>query len=58
MNEENLKKISIVLNGIIFKKAELEDNFVNVYSNVMERAKEIELEEGNEFLLLLGDVGE
>jgi hypothetical protein len=53
---ENFFDITAKLVGIIFKKAELEDNFDLVYSKVFERMYEIEDFDG-EFLSVLGEVG-
>lgn len=44
------------LNGIILRKAELDNNFETVYSRVFERMNNLE-EFGEEFILVLGDIG-
>lgn len=54
MNEE-IVDITAKLNGIIFKKAELEKNFKKVYLEVFE--KMFEIEEFDELLKILGDLG-
>ena len=43
------------LSGIILKKAEIENDFVGVYSKVFEKIFELDFEE--ESILILGDVG-
>ncbi len=42
------------LNGIILKKAEIEDDTIGVYSRVFERIDELDSEE---IVLCLGDMG-
>lgn len=51
-----LIEVTIKLNGIIFKKAELEKDFVGVYSRVLERIFELE-DFGDDFILVLGNAG-
>lgn len=57
MNEEIIKKVATVLNGIIFKKAELDGNMVGVYSEVLKRVNDFEDIEGEEILSVLGETG-
>jgi 3-dehydroquinate synthetase len=54
LNEEFLK-MTVNLNGIILKKAEIEKNF-NVYSRVFEKMYETESTE-EDFLSVLGEIG-
>lgn len=54
LNEE-LLTLTAKLNGIILKKAELENNFDKVYSRVLEKIVEVEFDE--DFLSILGEVG-
>jgi hypothetical protein len=57
LNEEFLK-LTVNLNGVILKKAELDNSF-SVYSKVFERMYEIDFdaEAEEEFLSVLGEVG-
>ena len=58
MNEENnLIEFTAKLGGVIFKKAELENNFEAVYSRVIERMFHLQAVGGDEFLFVLGDIG-
>jgi len=45
------------LTGIILKKAELENNFEEVYSKVFERMFQLQATGEDEFLFVLGEVG-
>lgn len=54
---EEIMELTVKLNGIILRKAELENNFTSVYSKVFEKINEIEGIGEEEFLLVLGDVG-
>lgn len=60
MAEENIIDFTTKLNGIILKKAELENDFDRVYSMVFERMYAIEGAgelEGDDFLYVLGEIG-
>jgi len=58
LNEEaNIMELTARLGGIIFKKAELENNFEGVYSKVFERMFQLQATGGDEFLFILGDIG-
>lgn len=60
MAEENIIDFTTKLNGIILKKAELENDFDRVYSMVFERMYTIEGAgelEGDDFLYVLGEIG-
>lgn len=50
-------KITSKLSGVILRKAELEDNFKEVYGMVFDRMYDIETVEGDEFLSVLGEIG-
>jgi len=55
--EQDLMELTSKLGGIILRKAELENNFTEVYSMVFERMNEIEIKGGDEFLAVLGEIG-
>jgi len=58
LNEENsIVEFTAKLGGVIFKKAELENNFEGVYSKVIERMFQLQAVGGDEFLFVLGDIG-
>ena len=58
LNEEaNIIEMTARLGGVILKKAELENNFEAVYSKVFERMFQLQAEGGDEFLIILGDIG-
>lgn len=60
MVEESIIDFTTKLNGIILKKAELENDFDRVYSMVFERMYAIEGSEGiegDDFLFVLGEIG-
>ena len=57
MFEQEILELMAKLNGAIWKKAETSGEFLNVYSEVFERAQEIENPGGLEGLTLLGDLG-
>jgi hypothetical protein len=50
-------EVSAKLNGIILKKAEMHNDFEGVYSFVFRRMLELQNLEGDEFLVVLGDMG-
>lgn len=50
-------ELTAKLGGIILKKAELENNFTNVYSRVFENIVNLESFEGDDFLFVLGEIG-
>lgn len=54
LSDELNANIGLMLNGVIFKKAQ-QENFVNVYTNVFQRMHELENEE--DIVLVLGEVG-
>ena len=56
-NDETMIEVTSKLSGIILRKAELEGNFDGVYSMVFERMYDIESLEGDEFLMVLGEIG-
>jgi hypothetical protein len=45
------------LSGAILRKAEMDSDFNGVYSMVFERMMGLESVEGDEFLMVLGDIG-
>lgn len=45
------------LSGVIFKKAELENNYRQIYSKVFEKILEIEVSGKEEVLEVLGNIG-
>lgn len=55
--DEGLTEITVKLNGIILRKAELENNFEKIYLKVFEKMVEIEEFEGEELLEIFGDLG-
>jgi hypothetical protein len=55
--DEQIKELTTNLGGIILKKAELENNFDRVYSMVFQKMYDLEEVEGDEFLLVLGEIG-
>ena len=57
LEKKGIWKIGTILNGVILKKAELENNFTAVYSTVIDRVDRLEKIEDDEFLFILGDVG-
>lgn len=50
-------EMSTKLGGVIFRKAEMEDDFEKVYSKVFERMVEVELLGSETILEILGNVG-
>lgn len=54
---EGLEEITAKLNGIILRKAELENNFEKVYLKVFEKMVEIEEFEGEGLLEIFGNLG-
>lgn len=56
-NDETMVEITSKLSGIILRKAELENNFKDVYGMVFDRMYDIESFEGDEFLIVLGEIG-
>lgn len=50
-------QVTAKLSGIILRKAELESDFDGVYSAVFERMFGLENVEGDEFLMVLGEIG-
>jgi len=52
---EQIADITAKLNGVIFRKAELEKNFEKVYLKIFE--KMVEIEEFDNFLIVFGDLG-
>jgi len=57
LDEKDMLEINAKLSGIILKKAELENNFVSVYTKVFKKIDELEILEGEEFLMVLGEIG-
>lgn len=55
--EPSILELTARLGGVIFKKAELENNFEAVYSKVFEKMYELQATGGEEFLIILGEVG-
>lgn len=55
LNEEFLK-LTVNLNGIILRKAEMEKSFT-VYSKVFEKIYEVEEVTEEDFLSVLGEIG-
>lgn len=51
-----LIEMTTKLNGIILRKAELEKDFVGVYSRVLDRIFELD-DFGDDFILVLGNTG-
>ena len=56
-NDETMVQVTAKLSGIILRKAELESDFDGVYSMVFERMLGLENVEGDEFLMVLGEIG-
>jgi len=56
-NDETMVQVTAKLSGIILRKAELESDFDGVYSMVFERMFGLENVEGDEFLMVLGEIG-
>ncbi|MBI4894540.1 MAG: hypothetical protein HY833_02295 [Candidatus Aenigmarchaeota archaeon] len=56
-NDETMVQVTAKLSGIILRKAELESDFDGVYSAVFERMFGLENVEGDEFLMVLGEIG-
>jgi len=55
-----LNEIVFILNdlsGAIFKKAELNDDFVTTYSDVFKKLVELQISENKEVLEVLGSIG-
>jgi hypothetical protein len=50
-------QVTAKLSGIILRKAELESDFDGVYSMVFKRMFDLENVEGDEFLMVLGEIG-
>lgn len=50
-------ELTTKLGGVIFRKAELEDDFERVYLKVFEKMVEVELTGGENLLEILGEVG-
>lgn len=58
MNEDfEVGELTTNLEGIIFRKAELENNFEKVYLKFFEKIVEIQMKESEELLEVLGNVG-
>ena len=55
--EPTIIEMTAKIGGVILKKAELENNFEAVYSKVFERIFELHAVGGEEFLIVLGEVG-
>jgi len=53
---EIFAEMSVKLNGAILRKAELENNFKDVYTKIFERVAVVE-RFGTEFLEIFGDMG-
>ena len=49
-------RVSVELNGIILRKAEMERSF-NVYPEIFEKLSELEEFEEEDFLSILGNIG-
>ncbi len=56
-DNQEITELTAKLGGIILKKAELENNFTNVYSRVFENIVNMERFEGDDFLFVLGEIG-
>ena len=55
--DDQIRELTTNLGGIILKKAELENNFERVYSLVFQKMYDLDEVEGDEFLLVLGEIG-
>jgi len=54
---EGIEEAAVNLNGVILKKAELENNFEKVYLKVFEKMVQIDEIEENGVLKIFGDLG-
>jgi len=58
LNEDfEVTELTAKLGGIIFRKAELENDFEKVYLKFFEKIVEIQIKESEELLEVLGNVG-
>lgn len=57
MGSMQIVELTTKLNGVILRKAELQNNFEGVYLGVFERMAEFEAFGGRDMLEVLGDVG-
>ncbi len=57
MSEIELNEIVTRLNGAIFRKAEMHENYLEFYTNIFERLAIFSFSEGADILELFGNMG-
>lgn len=54
--EKTMMDITAKMNGIIMKKAELENDYTGTYAMIFERMQEVDMSEDSDFISVLGHV--